>query len=228
MGLPLLLESVGEELDPILDPVLLKHVFKMGGVKQIKFGDSNIDYADEFKLYMTTRHSNPHYLPELTTKVQLINFMITFEGLSEQLLNLVVRKENMQLDEEHEKLILTQYENQRKMRDTEATILKVLKESKGDILDDENAINILNSSQRLSEEIAKKQIEAEETERRLNQARQAYKPIADHSAMLFFLVSKLHQVEVMYQYSLSWFIQLFSQSVEKSRVDEEEEEKEAE
>lgn len=56
---------------------------------------------------MTTRYANPHYLPELTTKVQIINFMITFEGLSEQLLNLVVRKENMQLDEEHEKLILT-------------------------------------------------------------------------------------------------------------------------
>ena len=55
MGLPLLLESVGEELDPILDPVLLKHIFKIAGVKQIKFGDSNIDYADEFKLYMTTR-----------------------------------------------------------------------------------------------------------------------------------------------------------------------------
>ena len=69
MGLPLLLESVGEELDPILDPVLLKQVFKVAGVKQIKFGDTNIDYADEFKLYMTTRASNPHYLPELTTKV---------------------------------------------------------------------------------------------------------------------------------------------------------------
>ena len=113
---------------------------------------------------MTTRYANPHYLPELTTKVQIINFMITFEGLSEQLLNLVVRKENMQLDEEHEKLILTQYENQSRMRDTEATILRVLKDSKGDILDDENAINILNHSQQLSEEIKKSQIEAEITE----------------------------------------------------------------
>jgi len=97
----------------------------------------------------------------------------------------------MQLDEEHETLILTQYDNQRKMRDTEATILKVLKEAKGDILDDENAINILNSSQQLSEEIAIKQVEAEQTEQRLNQARQSYKPIAEHSAMLFFLASKL-------------------------------------
>ena len=47
------------------------------------------------------------------------------------------------------------------MRDTETTILKVLKDSKGDILDDENAINILNSSQRLSEEIASKQFETQ-------------------------------------------------------------------
>lgn len=82
----------------------------------------------------------------------------------------------------------------------------MLKEAKGDILDDENAINILNSSQQLSEDIAQKQVEAKITEQRLNQARQAYKPIADHSAMLFFLVSKLDKVEVMYQYSLSWFI----------------------
>jgi len=33
MGLPLLLESVGEDLDPILDPILLKQVFKVGGIK---------------------------------------------------------------------------------------------------------------------------------------------------------------------------------------------------
>ena len=40
MGLPMLLESVGEDLDPILDPVLLKQIFKTGGIKQIKFGDT--------------------------------------------------------------------------------------------------------------------------------------------------------------------------------------------
>ena len=45
----------------------------------------------------------------IRTVIVIINFMITFEGLSEQLLNLVVRKENMQLDEEHENLIMTQY-----------------------------------------------------------------------------------------------------------------------
>lgn len=55
MGLAVLLESVGEELDPLIDPVLLNQVFKVGGIRQIKFADSNIDYADEFRLYLTTR-----------------------------------------------------------------------------------------------------------------------------------------------------------------------------
>ena len=95
---------------------------------------------------MTTRLSNPHFLPEMTIKVQIINFMITFEGLREQLLNLVVRKENEALDQEHEKLIITQYENNKMMRDIEETILKVLKDSKGNILDDERAIVILKQS----------------------------------------------------------------------------------
>lgn len=82
----------------------------------------------------------------MTIKVQIINFMITFEGLREQLLNLVVRKENEALDQEHEKLIITQYENNKMMRDIEETILKVLKDSKGNILDDERAIVILKHS----------------------------------------------------------------------------------
>ena len=83
MGLPLLLESVGEEVDPILEPLLLKQVFKVAGQKQIKLGEDVIDYADDFRLYMTSRYANPHYLPELSIKVSVINFMITFDILSD-------------------------------------------------------------------------------------------------------------------------------------------------
>jgi hypothetical protein len=35
--------------------------------------------------------------------------------------------------------------------------------------------------------------------------------------MLFFLISKLQLVDVMYQYSLSWFIGLFTMAVDNSR-----------
>jgi dynein heavy chain len=37
--------------------------------------------------------SNPHFLPELTTKVTVINFTITAPGLQEQLLGILLVRE---------------------------------------------------------------------------------------------------------------------------------------
>ena len=92
-GTPILLENVGEELDPTLEPLLLKQTFKQGGVWCIKLGDNTIEYSSDFRFYVTTKLRNPHYLPELQVKVALLNFMITPEGLEDQLLGIVVAKE---------------------------------------------------------------------------------------------------------------------------------------
>ena len=57
-----------------------------GGVEMIRLGDKVIEYSKDFKLFITTKLRNPHYLPEISTKVTLLNFMITSEGLQDQLL----------------------------------------------------------------------------------------------------------------------------------------------
>jgi len=51
-GQPLLLENVGEEIDPTLEPLLLKQVFKSGGLDMIRLGDSTIQYSEQFRFYM--------------------------------------------------------------------------------------------------------------------------------------------------------------------------------
>ena len=53
-GTPVLLENVGEELDPILDSVLQKLTFKQQGVEMIRLGDNVIEYSKDFRLYITT------------------------------------------------------------------------------------------------------------------------------------------------------------------------------
>ena len=52
-GQPVLLENVGEELDPSLEPLLLKQVFKQGGVDCIRLGDATIEYSRDFRCGMT-------------------------------------------------------------------------------------------------------------------------------------------------------------------------------
>ena len=39
---------------------------------------------------MTTKLRNPHYAPEVSVKVSLLNFFVTQEGLEEQLLDTTV------------------------------------------------------------------------------------------------------------------------------------------
>lgn len=48
-GLPVLLENVAEELDPLLESVLLKQIFRQGGTMCVKLGDASIEYNFNFK-----------------------------------------------------------------------------------------------------------------------------------------------------------------------------------
>jgi len=57
---------------------------------------------------------------------------------------------------------------------------------------------------------------AEETERKIDEARLRYKPIAVHSTILFFSVADLENIDPMYQYSLAWFINLFVMSIDNA------------
>lgn len=47
-----------------------------------------------------------------------------------------------------------------------------------------------------------------------------YTPIATHSAVLFFSIADLANIEPMYQYSLTWFINLFILSIDNSEKSE--------
>ncbi|KAL7390222.1 hypothetical protein ABVT39_017308 [Epinephelus coioides] len=215
-GTPVLLENVGEELDPALEPVLLKQTFKQQGVEYMKIGENIVEYSKDFLFYMTTGLRNPHYLPEVAAKVCLLNFMITPQGLQDQLLGLVAAKEKPELEEKKNQLILESAANNKQLKEIEDKILQVLSSSEGNILENETAIKILSSSKILSEEISEKQKIASVTEKEIDDTRMGYRPVAEHSSILFFCISELANIEPMYQNSLTWFINLYLYSIAQS------------
>ncbi|KAF1322385.1 Dynein heavy chain, partial [Globisporangium splendens] len=215
-GAPVLLENVGEELDPSLEPLLLKQTFKQGGVTCIRLGDSTVEYSEQFRFYIATKFRNPHYLPEVSVKVTLLNFMITPRGLEDQLLGIVVAQERPDLEERKNKLIVQNARNKGLLKEIEDKILGILSSSEGNILEDENVINTVNQSKQVADEIKKEQIIAETTERETDFVRQGYQPVAHSSQVLFFCIDQLANIEPVYQYSLSWFINLFIASIQNS------------
>ncbi|XP_026331478.1 dynein heavy chain 3, axonemal-like, partial [Hyposmocoma kahamanoa] len=211
-GFPVILENIRQTLDAVLEPVLLRNIFRSGGVDCLKFGDNILEYNYDFRFYITTRLSNPHYLPEIAVKVTLLNFMITPQGLQDQLLGIVVAQDRPELELKKNQLIVEGANNKRMLKEIEDQILEVLS-SAGNILEDESANRILSSSKVLSIEIQAKQAAAAITEIEIDDARLQYVPVSKHGAVLFFCISDLGAIDPMYQYSLVWFINLYNQAI---------------
>jgi dynein heavy chain len=215
-GNPVLLENVPETIDPVLESVLLKQVVTTGGIATIKVGDNLVEYDPHFKMYITTKLRNPHYPPETCVKVNLLNFMATEEGLQDQMLGIVVAKEEPELEAQREQLVIEDAENKAQLKDIEDTILRLLKEATGNILDDEVLIETLTSSKVTSDMIGIKVKEAEKTQVVIAKARVNYTPVAYRSSQLFFCIADLMMIDPMYQYSMEWFIGLFLQAIKKA------------
>jgi len=138
---------------------------------------------------MTTKLRNPHYLPEVAVKVTLLNFMITTQGLQDQLLGITVARERPDLEAEKNNLIVQGADNKRMLKETEDQILEVLSSAEN-ILEDETAVQILSSAKALANDISEKQVITEATEKQIDIARLSYVPIAEHSTILFFTIGK--------------------------------------
>ncbi|KAL5497489.1 hypothetical protein EMCRGX_G013964 [Ephydatia muelleri] len=101
IGTPVLLEEVGEQLDPSLEPVLLKQTFVQGGRLLIRLGDS----------------------------VTIINFTVTKSGLEDQLLSDVVKLEREDLEQQRKELIVDINKAKNELKVTSAQISKRLAEA---------------------------------------------------------------------------------------------------
>jgi len=216
LGKPLILEDLGEQLEPALEPVLQKAVFKQGNRMLIRLGDSDVDYDANFRLYMTTKMPNPHYLPEVCIKVTIINFTVTMLGLEAQLLGLVVKAERPDIEQKKVQLLLQMADDKRQLAQLEAKILQMLSESEGNILDDEVLINTLSESKLTSIAIGERVAEAEITEQDINEARGRYLEAATRGSIIYFVIADLGGVDPMYQYSLGYYTGLFSRCIADS------------
>lgn len=65
----------------------------------IKIGDKEVEYHPSFRLILHTKYFNPHYKPEMQAQCTLINFLVTRDGLEDQLLAAVVAKERPDLEQ---------------------------------------------------------------------------------------------------------------------------------
>jgi dynein heavy chain len=215
----LLIENCGAEIDPLLEPVVLKNITKAGGTLQIQLGDKALPYSDRFRLVLLTAVQNPVFAPEVCAKVSIVNFSITPSGLEEQMLAKIVNMENRQLEDQKSDIVTKNVEEKQRLLRLEDSILKTLSESKNDFLENSNLINQLASSKTQSTQIKAKVVESKALEASIDAVRERYRPLAKRVSLLFFCASSMLNVDAMYEFSLEWYKELFKTCVEGTQTE---------
>jgi dynein heavy chain len=169
--------DVKENLDPVLDNVLNKSLVTMGKVSTVKIGDKDIEWDHRFKLYITTRMANPHYTPEVSTKVTVVNFQVKEDGLIEQCLEIVVRSENPTVEQNRGEQVQKIEENRQKLNELEDEILDLLFNVKPElILEDVKLIDTLNVAKETQINVKEILANSKQQMKKIDETRNQYRP----------------------------------------------------
>mmetsp|Transcript_20734 Transcript_20734/g.31855 ORF Transcript_20734/g.31855 Transcript_20734/m.31855 type:complete len:281 (+) Transcript_20734:10194-11036(+) len=153
-GNVLMIESIGQDIDAILDPLLSRQFVKKGKAFMVRLGSEDVEIAPSFKLYLQTKLINPHYKPETAAQCTIINFIVTESGLEDQLLAMVVKVEKPDLEQKKEELVNKQNEFKITLAKLESDLLKNLSDADpATILQNKALIESLEVTKQTSTEI---------------------------------------------------------------------------
>ncbi|CRG84277.1 Dynein heavy chain, cytoplasmic [Talaromyces islandicus] len=208
-GNPILIQDA-EHLDPILNHVLNKEYQKTGGRVLIQLGKQEIDFSPSFKLFLSTRDPSATFPPDICSRTTFVNFTVTQSSLQTQSLNEVLKVERPDVDERRTNLIKLQGEFKIHLRQLEKRLLQALNESRGNILDDDNVIETLETLKKEAAEITKKMSETEGVMSEVDSITLEYNIIARACSAVFAVLEQLHHINHFYQFSLQYFVDIFN------------------
>ncbi|CAG8718432.1 23040_t:CDS:10, partial [Dentiscutata erythropus] len=171
----LLIVQDAEHFDPILNSILNREVRRNGDRVLIKLGGQYIDFSPSFTLFLLTRNPYFNFSPDVCSKVTFVNFSATRNSLQSQCFNEILKVEQPNENLIRTDLIKTQCKLKLELRFFEKSLLQVLNESEGKILDD---AKIQDTLRKLKQKATKITLRVEQIDDYMKEHIEQYTPLA--------------------------------------------------
>lgn len=168
-----------------------------------------------FMLVLRCVVSNPSLQPDMFATCSVVNFCVTEAALEEELLSTVVRLEKPDLEATRRELNLQMNRMTVSLRNCENLLLQELSSATGDVLENEHLVQTLEEAKKQSKELSASLDSARSARMKLNEALEAYRPIALRGCLMYMSTTDLYKVDPMYHYSIDLFLMQFERSVGK-------------
>jgi dynein heavy chain len=215
-GLALVVTGVNTDVDPIVIPVLEQATVTKGSNTYMMIQGKLCDFNPNFRCYLTTRMPNPHFSPELQARTTVVDFTVTQFGLEEQLLGHVIQREQRPLEEQLKVLLEEVTTNTKALLRLDEQLLERLAENTGNLLDDDELVDVLAVTKAKAIAVNEKLSAAGEMRKGINEKRESYRPVATRGSVLYFSIVDMAGVNKMYQVSLDQFRSIFDRSIEQA------------
>ena len=219
MGKVVIVEQAGDQLSLNLQSILRKDLTIYGGQQMIQFSRKHYKYDSTFKLFVVCNLLAPHFVEKITNKVTFLNFTLSPESLTAQLLTLIVRNERGDLESQLNEYSKEAYDQIVSMKGIEHALLSQLdKTNLENLLTQDDLLRTLNESKSTAETVSAQLKNIQVATELLSRVRAVYLPIAQRASCLYFVLQDMQKINSMYQFSMLQFKDIFTRSLELSNV----------
>jgi len=205
-----LIENMDTKLPALLEQVLDAPCgkYKKRTVK-IAFNNAEAPVDEKFMLYMATKLNNPHFAPELASRVAIIDFTMSQEALQLTLLSKLIMKEQRPVEEQLNIHLNNVNVYKTLLQDISKCILATIASTQGSLIESDQPVEDLNKQKKKAAETNAKLKESKEKKRDLQKKRELYRGVAKRGTALYLALLDIAQVNWMYSTSLNQFMQIF-------------------
>lgn len=208
-----------EDVDIVFDSIVLslqREILLVASTDKpvIKFNGKPLTLHSDFRLYLTTRLSNPRLNPLIYGSVTVVNFSITERACEARLLSVVFRVDRPDLEAQHRRTAedIKDFENAQSRANDK--LLQILSGVEGNLLDNGEVVQQLEVTKQEVQSIGLQLAEFRDQYTEVEAIKREFLPLAKIATCLFFVLYNFKAIHPLYEFSLAAFEQILQQTIQ--------------